>query len=112
MTNGRPNDDIESRLSRLENLMSSAGELLVQTSSLAQRNALDFDAIRATLDRASAVTERNALDIEALTEEIRRNAADIRAMTRRVDSLAAASERHDRILDYLLRREAGDIDPE
>lgn len=84
MTNGQPNDDIESRLSRLENLMSSAGELLV---------------------RAANVAERNALDIESLTQQIRRNATDIRALT-------AAGERHDRILEYLLRREAGDIYPE
>jgi len=119
MTNGQPNEDIESRLSRLENLMSSAGNFLVETNTLARSNAAELEATRAvlraagdTLIRASAVTERNALDIEALTEEIRRNAADIRAMSRRVDSLAAASERHDRILDYLLRREAGDIDPE
>jgi len=49
--------------------------------------------------------ERNALDIEALTQDIRRNASDIRA-------LLAASEQHERILDYRLRREAGDIDPE
>lgn len=83
MTNGRP-DDIESRLTRLEDLMNSAGELLI---------------------RAANVAERNALDIESLTQQIRRNATDIRALT-------AASERHDRILDYLLRREAKDIDPE
>ena len=91
MTNVPSNDEIERRLNRLESLMSSAGELLI---------------------RASSVAERNALDIEALTQDIRRNAADIRAMSQRVDSLAAAGERHDRILDYLLRREAGDIDPE
>lgn len=84
MTNAQSNDDIERRLSRLESLMNSAGELLI---------------------RAANVAERNALDIEALTQDIRRNAADIRALT-------AASERHDRILDYLLRREAGDIGPD
>jgi hypothetical protein len=119
MTSVPPSNDVESRLTRLENLMSSAGEMLVQTSTLAQRNAIDFESVREAFEsarevliRASAVAERNALDIEALTEDIRRNAADIRAMSRRVDSLAAASERHDRILDYLLRREAGDIETE
>ncbi|MDB9527935.1 hypothetical protein PN498_18220 [Oscillatoria sp. CS-180] len=38
------------------------------------------------------------------------NARDIAALTQRVDSLTAAVEQHDRVLDYLLRREAGDID--
>jgi hypothetical protein len=64
--------------------MSSAGELLF---------------------RASTVAERNALDIEALTQDIRCNAIDIRALT-------AASERHDLVLEYLLRRETGDLDAE
>ena len=35
-----------------------------------------------------------------------------KTMSQRVNSLAAASERHDRILDYLLKREVGDIEPE
>jgi uncharacterized protein YpuA (DUF1002 family) len=105
MTNAQPNDDIESRLSRLERLMASNGNLLVETSSLARRNAADFDRMLEVLNRVVAVTERNALDIEALTQDIRRNASDIRA-------LSAANEQHDRILDYLLRREAGDIDSE
>ncbi|MGD1859561.1 MAG: hypothetical protein ACFB0E_06270 [Leptolyngbyaceae cyanobacterium] len=112
MTNAQPIEDIERRLSRLERLMSSNGELLLQTASLARRNAADFDRILAlfgtaqeTLNRVAAVTERNALDIEALKQEGR-------ALDKRIDSLTAASERHDRILDYLLRREAGDIDTE
>ncbi|RZM82043.1 hypothetical protein [Leptolyngbya iicbica] len=112
MTNAQSNDDIESRLTRIESL-------LMNTAALANRNATDFDrmlaafdTIRETLSNVAAVTQRNALDIDALTQDIRRNAADIRAMSQRVDSLAAAGERHDRILDYLLRREAGDIDPE
>ncbi|MGD1932321.1 MAG: hypothetical protein ACFB12_25790 [Leptolyngbyaceae cyanobacterium] len=119
MTNAQPSNDIERRLSRLENLMSSSGELFIQTASLARRNAADFDRMLAavdstqeTLSRVVSVTERNAADIEALTQDIRRNAADIRTMSQRVDSLAAASERHDRILDYLLKREVGDTDPE
>ena len=65
-----------------------------------------------TLNRVVVVTERNTSNIEALTQDIRRNAADIQTMSQRVDSLAAASERHDRILDYLLKREVGDIEPE
>ena len=91
MTNAQSNDDIERRLSRLESLMNSAGELLI---------------------RAANVAERNALDIESLTQDIRRNAVDIRRNAIDIQALAAASERHDRILDYLLRREAGEFDSE
>jgi hypothetical protein len=105
MTNGQPNDNIESCLSRLERLMAGNGNLLIETASLARRNAADFDRVLEILNRAVAVTERNARNIEALTQENR-------AVSQRVDSLAAASKRHDRILDYLLRREAGDIDPD
>lgn len=105
MTNAQPNDDIDNRLSRLERLMDSNGNLFVETASLARRNAADFDRMLEVLNRVVAVTERNALDIEALTQDIRRNAADIR-------SSSAASEQHERILDYLLRREAGDLNSE
>ena len=112
MTNAQPSNDIERRLSRLENLMSSSGKLFIQTASLARRNAADFDRMLETLNRVVVVTERNTSNIEALTQDIRQNAADIQSMSQRVDSLAAASERHDRILDYLLKREVGDIEPE
>jgi hypothetical protein len=109
MTRAQSNEDIESRLTRLENL-------LMNTATLSNRNATDFDqmlaafdTVRETSSNAVAVTQRNALNIDALTQDIRRNAADIRAMSQRVDTLAAAGERHDHILNYLLRREAGDI---
>ena len=112
MTNAQPSNDIERRLSRLENLMSSSGKLFIQTASLARRNAADFDRMLETLNRVVVVTERNTSNIEALTQDIRQNAADIQTMSQRVNSLAAASERHDRILDYLLKREVGDIESE
>ena len=64
---------IRGDLIKLRLAISNAGELLLQASNVAQRNAVD-----------------------------------IQALTQRVDSLAAASERHDRILDYLLRRETGE----
>ena len=65
--------DWEPRIRRLEDVLTSARELLRQASNVAQRNAVD-----------------------------------IQALTQRIDSLAAASEQHDRILDYLLRRETGE----
>ena len=56
------------------------------------------------------------ISLGALTQEVsrlaQRNSSDLDQLTERVNSLAAGSERQERILDYLLRREAGDIDPE
>lgn len=86
MTEARFNG-LESRMDRLEEVLSSAGEFLLQASALAQQNTVAID---------------------RLTERIDRNAAAIDRLTERVDSLTAASERHDRILDYLLSREAND----
>ncbi len=86
MTEARFNG-LESRMDRLEEVLSSAGEFLLQASALAQQNTVAID---------------------RLTERIDRNAAAIDKLTERVDSLTAASERHDRILDYLLSREAND----
>jgi hypothetical protein len=51
MTNAQPNDDIERRLSCLENLMSSHGELLIQPASLARHRAADFNRIQEILRR-------------------------------------------------------------
>ncbi|MEM1291977.1 MAG: hypothetical protein AAGH67_10935 [Cyanobacteria bacterium P01_H01_bin.162] len=73
MTSAPRERDWEPRIRRLEDVLASAGEFLLQASNVAQRNAVD-----------------------------------IQALTQRVDSLTAASERHDRILDYLLRRETGE----
>ncbi|MEM9486839.1 MAG: hypothetical protein AAGA83_24460 [Cyanobacteria bacterium P01_F01_bin.116] len=96
MTSSRPGSNLEQRLNQLEVLMDSAGRLLIQASDVAQRNAADIEALTRNI-------QRNAIDIQALTQRMD-------SLTQRVDSLTAASERHDRILDYLLRREAGEID--
>jgi methyl-accepting chemotaxis protein len=147
MTNVHPFDDIERRLSRLENMMGSAGEMMVQTSSQTRQNTAELEAARELLLQTAALTQQNTSDFEdirellvqssSLTQQnssaidtiravlaeaaavsqqtiriVEANRQDIQALTRRVDSLAAASERHDRILDFLLRREAGDLDPE
>lgn len=60
-----------------------------------------MDRVEATLASAGELL----LKATALSQ---RNAEDIQALTQRVNSLAAASEQHDRILDYLLKKEAGD----
>ena len=80
MTSAPRERDWEPRIRRLEDVLASAGELLRQASNVAQRNAVDIQALTQGMD----------------------------ALQQRVDSLAAASERHDRILDYLLRRETGE----
>ena len=98
MTNPQPGNDLDTRISNLEALMISAGSLLTQASEVAQRNASDIEAL--TLN-----VRRNAGNIQALTQYMS-------TLTQRVDSLTAASEGHDRILDYLIRREAGDVDLE
>lgn len=100
MTEARFNG-LESRMDRLEEVLSSAGEFLLQASALAQQNTV-------AIDRLTERIDQNVVAIDRLTERIDRNAAAIDRLTERVDSLTAASERHDRILDYLLSREAND----
>lgn len=87
-----------------------------------------FQQVEARLSRVEALAESNAQMINRvgeyqvqafqglrdLTVEINRVAHNLNQLTERVDqvnarvdSLAAASERFDRILDYLLRRDGG-----
>ena len=105
MTNPQPGNDLGNRINTLKALMMSAGRVLTQASEVAQRNASNIKAL--TQD-----VRRNAGDIQALTQYMSTLTIQMSTLTQRVDSLTAASERHDRILDYLLRREAGDIDVE
>jgi predicted transcriptional regulator len=86
---------LENRMDRLEEVLSSAGNFLLQASALAQQNTTAIDRLAERIDRnfsfllqASDLAQQNTIAIDRLTQ--------------RVDSLAAASERHDRILDYLL----------
>ncbi|NET37399.1 MAG: hypothetical protein F6K19_36135 [Cyanothece sp. SIO1E1] len=55
-------------------------------------------------------TNRTLLQMAEYQASMFRGLAEItqmlRQLTERVDSLAASSERHDRILDYLLRRDS------
>ncbi|PZO55458.1 MAG: hypothetical protein DCF15_10435 [Phormidesmis priestleyi] len=76
---------LENRMNRVEEVLTSAGDFLLQASALAQQNTT-------AIDRLTQRIDRNALAIERLTD--------------RIDSLTAASERHDRILDYLLGQQA------
>lgn len=108
MTNGRP-ADTESRLSRLEEVFISAGEYLTHTSRLAQENAAaidrtnaNIDRTNANIDRTNANIDRNTANINLLGQRIDRLTETVDRVVNRIDSLAAASERHDRILDYLI----------
>ncbi|MEM8505363.1 MAG: hypothetical protein AAF716_19695 [Cyanobacteria bacterium P01_D01_bin.1] len=84
MTEDRINS-LENRMDRVEAALVSASDFVTQGSAIIQNVLL-------VTERTAALTERNA---EAITR-----------LTQRVDSLAAASERHDRILDYLLSQSA------
>lgn len=112
MTNGRPNDDIESRLTYVEDMLSSARELLGLPASPDSDKPIDFEALTAALDNASeglskatGVPRRKFSNLDELAQEIERISANIRIFL-------ASRGHHDPVLDYLLRREAGDIDPE
>ncbi|MEL6490094.1 MAG: hypothetical protein AAFV85_18210 [Cyanobacteria bacterium J06634_6] len=93
MTNGTP-ADIESRLSRLEEIFVSAGEYITHTSQLAQANTEAID--------------RNIASIDVLIQRMDRLTQTVDRVVNRIDSLTAASERHDRILDYLLGQQTND----
>ena len=93
MTEARPNG-LERRMDRVEEVLSSAGDFLLQASALAQQNTVAIDQVTQRIDQNTVSIDRLAQVVETLSV--------------RIDSLAAASERHDRILDYLLRREAND----
>ncbi|NEP19479.1 MAG: hypothetical protein F6J97_21735 [Leptolyngbya sp. SIO4C1] len=95
MTSVQP-ENLGNRMDRLEATLRSAGDLLLQASALAQRNTENI--------------QRNAESIQALTQRIDGLAAASQSLAERLNSLTAASERHDRILDYLLRKETENPD--
>jgi len=112
MTNGQPNDDIDSRLTRLENVLNSHRESLGLPTSLANGKVIELEALQKALDTASeglskftGVPRRKYSDLDALAQEIDRNAADMRAFL-------ASREHYDPIFDYFLRREEGELDKE
>ena len=80
--------NVEDRLDRVEELLLTTGNYLQEGVALARLNAAAIDQLTPKLDRIAERQDRNAEAIDRLTV--------------RIDSLTAASERHDRILDYLL----------
>ncbi|NET36633.1 MAG: hypothetical protein F6K19_32160 [Cyanothece sp. SIO1E1] len=103
---------VENRLDRIESLLelnaqqTSEHRELIQDSSRTINQMIDYQAsifrglaeitqiVKQTNERLGQLTTR----VDTLTEQVG-------GLTERVDSLATSSERHDRILDYLLRRE-------
>jgi methyl-accepting chemotaxis protein len=84
---------VEARLSRVEALAESNAQMINQ---LGKFQVQAFQGLRDLTVEISRVTH----NLNQLTERVDQ-------VTMRVDSLAAASERFDRILDYLLRRDGG-----
>lgn len=86
---------LENRMDRVEEVLTSAGNFLMQASELTRQNAGDINLLTQRItDSHSTLNQK----LEELTE--------------RVNSLAASSERHDRILDYLIKRDADREDGE
>ncbi|MEM9118205.1 MAG: hypothetical protein AAGD09_10025 [Cyanobacteria bacterium P01_F01_bin.56] len=110
MTSAQPADNHDQRISRLEALMVSFGDLTTEISKLAQRNSSDIERLEDNMGRLENNMGRLENNMGRLENNMNALVQQMSALTRRVDSLAAAGERQDRILDYLLRREAGDID--
>jgi hypothetical protein len=95
MTNGTPNN-LESRIDRLETVLSSAGEFLLQASALAQQNTI-------AIDRLTERIYRNAIAIDRLTEratvleqlfetQLADNRADRAEWNRRIDEERARAD--------------------
>lgn len=86
MTTNQPSNEptIEARLSRLENLMVTAGDMMLQASELSRRNAEQI----ATLT-AQAANDRTEF------QEWRR-------------TTQAALDKIDRVLDYLMQRDGNE----
>lgn len=121
MTSAQPGDNLEQRMDRVEEMMVSAGRFLMNASEVAQRNAADIESLNQGLNHLSSTFGSQmstlasqmstlASHMSSLTQRMDTLTQRIDALTSRVDSLAANGERQDRILDYLLRREAGDVD--
>lgn len=80
-----PSSNLEARMDRIEATLASAGELILKTIT--------------AIEGTHQLIQSNAQAIDALAQRID-------SLTVRVDSIAASNEQHERILDYLLRKEA------
>ena len=93
---------IDARLSRLENLMVTAGDMMLQTSELSRRNAeqIDRNAEQISLNLQSITRlERTMADLALRSASDRAEFEEWRRTTQ------AALEKIDRVLDYLMQRD-------
>ena len=86
---------IDARLSRLENLMVTAGDMMLQTSELSRRNAEQIDRNAEQILRL----ERTMADLTLRSASDRAEFEEWRRTTQ------AALEKIDRVLDYLMQRD-------
>ena len=86
---------IDARLSRLENLMATAGDMMLQASELSRRNAEQIDRNAEQILRL----ERTMADLALRSASDRAEFEEWRRTTQ------AALEKIDRVLDYLMQRD-------
>ena len=107
---------IAARLSRLENLMVNAGDMMLQTSELSRRNAEQIDRnaeqisqLEDILLRTSELSLRNGEQILRLERTMAdltlRSASDRAEFEEWRRTTQAALEKIDRVLDYLMQRD-------
>jgi len=97
----------ESRLDRIEALVERNSEQIQANSQQIQANSQQIGALT---DKSDAFQRalNGVIEIVGLTAGQLNEITDrLDSLTERVDSLAASAEQHDRILDYLLRRDGG-----
>lgn len=110
------NLNVEARLDRLENLFSSAGEMMLRTVELSQQNFQQIERNSQQIERNSQQIERNSQQIELNSQQLMRLESTmaqlaLQAATDRAEfeefrrTTRAALEKIDRVLDYLMQRD-------
>ncbi|NET39400.1 MAG: hypothetical protein F6K19_46780 [Cyanothece sp. SIO1E1] len=101
------------RLERIETLVEANAQQIARNSQQISQNSQQIaENSQLSTRNSQLITESNQtiLQLADYQASMFRGLAEItqaiRQLTKRVDSLAASSERHDRILDYLLRRDS------
>ena len=107
---------VEARLDRLENLMATAGDMMLQTLELSRQNLQRADRIEQQTERNSRQIERNSQQIEQtfrfhsqleqtmaqLALDETRYRAEFATFERTTQALL---EKIDRVLNYLMQRD-------
>ncbi|MEL6400460.1 MAG: hypothetical protein AAFR26_15555 [Cyanobacteria bacterium J06626_4] len=114
---------VEARLDRLENLMATAGDMMLQTLELSRQNLQRADRIEQQTERNSRQIERNSQQIERNSQQIEQTFRLHSQLEQTMAQLAldetryraefaafqqttqAALEKIDRVLDYLMQRD-------